>query len=477
MKPGAPLSTLLVVMAMLGPRALQAEPFAYVTNLGAASVSVVDTGPSPPIVTATISVAGFPRGVAITPDGSRAYISHFSFQNRVTVIDTLTNTVTATVMVGSSPIGVAVSPDGTRAYVANFSSDSISIIDTGTNSVAKTVPVGFSPFGVAITPDGGRAYVSNLDSDSVSIIDTATESVIGSPIPVGPFPAGLAVSPDGTRVYVVNFTSSSPVVNASVSVIDTATNTVMATVIIGSGPQEVAFSPDGTRAYTTDLFSNAVSVIDTTAIPPTVVATVPTSGPRGVKVTPDGTRVFVTNEFPGSVTAVDAASESVVAAVTTGSQAYSVAITPTDSDPAAQLQDVAEEIQASIDANPDTSLGDKLEDALGKLGITLIELNKTPPDNQAAMGNIEGAVGDLEAAIGLDPAQDVAITDLMDQLTGTARQLASDAIEAATAGGGDPGKIDDTLQALAEGDALRSEGAFKDAVIKYKDALAKAEGA
>ena len=35
------------------------------------------------------------------------------------MIDTATNTVTATIPVGSDPSGVAVSPDGTHAYVAN----------------------------------------------------------------------------------------------------------------------------------------------------------------------------------------------------------------------------------------------------------------------------------------------------------------------------------------------------------------------
>ncbi len=42
---------------------------------------------------------------------------------------------------------------------------------------------------------------------------------------------------------------------------------------------------------------------------------------------------------------------------------------------------------------------------------------------------------------------------------------------------GDPIIIDDAEQALADGDALRDLGAFKDAVNKYKDALAKAESA
>ena len=52
---------------------------------------------------------------------------------------------------------------------------------------------------------------------------------------------------------------------------------------------------------------------------------------------------------------------------------------------------------------------------------SISELTKTPPNNQAALGNIEGAVGDLEAAIGLDSAQDEVLTDAMDALAGVAR--------------------------------------------------------
>ena len=90
------------------------------------------------------------------------------------------------------------------------------------------------------------------------------------------------------------------------------------------------------------------------------------------------------------------------------------------------------------------------------------------------MGKIEGAVGDLEAAIGLDPAQDPAIADLMDQLVEIARQVASSAIDAAITGVGDPGKIVDAQEALAEGDAAST---FKDAAAKYSDAVSKAESA
>jgi len=90
----------------------------------------------------------------------------------VSVINTATNTVTATVSVGVNPVGVAITPDGTRAYVANLAAGSVSVIDTATNTVIGTVTVGLAPRGIAITPDGTRAYVVNRASNNVSVLDT-----------------------------------------------------------------------------------------------------------------------------------------------------------------------------------------------------------------------------------------------------------------------------------------------------------------
>jgi YVTN family beta-propeller protein len=92
--------------------------------------------------------------VAITPDGSRAYVTD-DVDSSVSVIDTATNTVFATVAVGRSPTVVAITPDGTRAYVTNFNSESISVIDTAKNTVVATLEGGFYPWGVAITPGIG----------------------------------------------------------------------------------------------------------------------------------------------------------------------------------------------------------------------------------------------------------------------------------------------------------------------------------
>ncbi|MEU9048496.1 YncE family protein, partial [Kitasatospora sp. NPDC048343] len=85
-------------------------------------------------------------------------------------------------------------------------------------------------------------------------------------VAVGSFPTGVAITPDGLHAYVTNEGDN------TVSVIDTATNTVTATVVVGTGPFDVAVTPDGLHAYVTNEGDNTVSVIDTATN--TVTATV-----------------------------------------------------------------------------------------------------------------------------------------------------------------------------------------------------------
>jgi YVTN family beta-propeller protein len=92
--------------------------------------------------------------VAITPDGSRAYVTD-DVDNTVSVIDTTSKAVVATITVGAHPIAVAVTPEGTLAYVTNNNSESISVIDTAKNTVVATLEGGSHPWGVAITPGVG----------------------------------------------------------------------------------------------------------------------------------------------------------------------------------------------------------------------------------------------------------------------------------------------------------------------------------
>ncbi|MFC7648060.1 hypothetical protein ACFQX6_52035 [Streptosporangium lutulentum] len=118
------------------------------------------------------------------------------------------------------------------------------------------------------------------------------------------------MSLDGTRVYVANANVGS----GSVSVVDTATNAVTATIAVGVNPRGATISPDGTRLYVTNTGSGSVSVIDTATN--TVTATIAVNRPGGVGVTPDGTRAYVTNSNLDTVSVIDTATNTVTETMT-----------------------------------------------------------------------------------------------------------------------------------------------------------------
>jgi YVTN family beta-propeller protein len=277
----------------------------------------VNSALAAPTVTATIPVGSEPFGVAIPPNGAYAYVTNDG-GTTVSVISTATNTVTATIPVGSEPAGVAVAPNGAHAYVANHADNSVSVIDTATNTVTSTVPVGIGPSGVAVTPNSEFVYVTNWGSGSVSVISTATNTVTAT-ISVGNYSYFITISPNGAYAYVTN------AANNSVSVISTATNTVTSTITVGSMPVGVAVSSNGAYVYIANGGDNSVSVISTATN--TVTATISVGNyPYCVAINPNGTYAFVANGGDNSVSVISTATNTVTSTITVGSMPVGVAV-------------------------------------------------------------------------------------------------------------------------------------------------------
>lgn len=294
----AVLSTFaLTIILGIGPAFAQN---AYITNRLDGSVSVIATATD--TVTATIlAVGGGPYGVAVDPDGSKVYI--VSQSSGVSVIDTATNTVIATIPITSRPSGVAVSPDGTNVYVTRSSANQVLVIDAASNPpvITATISVGSDPQGIAVTPDGNKVYVAEPGSNDVRVIDTATNTVT-TIIPAGQGPEGIAITPDGSKVYVTTF-------NTGLQVISTASDTVVDSVpgISGLG---VAVTPDGSRVYAAS--GGSVAVIETATN--SVIATVPAGGGTvtGVAVTPDGSKAYAADRTHNQVFVISTATNTVI---------------------------------------------------------------------------------------------------------------------------------------------------------------------
>jgi YVTN family beta-propeller protein len=145
---------------------------AYVTsftNPGAELLTIDITGQN---VTNRLALPPFPQSVFLSPDDSLAWVT-CPFNNLVSVIDTLTNTVTKTLSI-VSPFGVAFDSTGTRAFVTSRSNGTVQVIDTSDYATLMSVPVGTGPVEILIAPDDSYAAVSNFDGASITFMDLHT---------------------------------------------------------------------------------------------------------------------------------------------------------------------------------------------------------------------------------------------------------------------------------------------------------------
>jgi YVTN family beta-propeller protein len=310
--------TSLLTMAAVFTGAMgvaNAQPFAYVVGArdrGIQVLTVINTATNARVASIPL---GFnclcvnPNGIVISSDGLRVYVSNL-LENTVSVVDTSTNSVAKTLFVNSNPGSLAVSPDGTRLYVSSYLPAPlyyvVQVVDIATNATVANIPlvVPQSGSGMAISPDGTRLYVSNqaLSGSNIKVINTVSNTVIAT-AQTGLTPRGVDITPDGSLVYAAAQNSN------VVSVISTATNTVVATVGVGSLPQSVRVTPDGSRVYVSN--TSTTSVINTATN--TVVATIPTRLGRALAFTPDGARAFVAAD--GGLVIIDTATDSVAGSI------------------------------------------------------------------------------------------------------------------------------------------------------------------
>jgi YVTN family beta-propeller protein len=302
---------------------LHAQTIAYVANSGSNNVSVIDTACN--TVTATIPVGKSPMGTAFSPDGAVAYVTNAG-DGTISVINTATHSVTATITLVPSPNPVApispgypaITPDGKTLYVPteDVPSPTVQVVNTATNTVTAVIPIGgLDAKALAITPDGKHVYVvsENNFENLVFVIDSATNMVATQLAVTGAlFGPGVAITPSGGTVYVA--AGDKPVVTA----INTANNTVIATIPTAVFPQGIAITPDGSRAYVADE-AGIVFVIDTASN--MVVATIitPLEQPFASAVTPDGASVYVANSSTNNVSVIDTATNTIVTTVPVGS--------------------------------------------------------------------------------------------------------------------------------------------------------------
>jgi YVTN family beta-propeller protein len=209
-----------------------------------------------------IPVGKKPIAVATTPDGLSALVSNVD-DGTISVINLATLTVSQTISLpplngfAMRPSGIAILPDGSKAYVADhvdLPGGAVYVIDLTTMKFSTMFDVGGFPASIAVTPDSSQVWVSSWGGGRVDVYDTMTNAVVtGFSVPQA---NGIAFNPTGTRAYMASGSLG------AIIVADTSTYQVAAQIPVGNYPHAVLVSPTGRHLFVTNALSNSISMID-----------------------------------------------------------------------------------------------------------------------------------------------------------------------------------------------------------------------
>ena len=290
------------VKATITVTPLNESGFAYINNYEASNTSVINIATNK--VVATIPGIQSGTGIAISSDGSKAYITNSTSNGALYAINTATNTLASSIPLFPLPFEVCLSPDGTRAYINHdLIQNTLTVVNTQTNSVIADVSLTDSTAyarGICISPDGSKIYVNEVyDSNGrgvVKVFDTTTLTVVDSIPGAGHLAINMAISHDGTKLYITG--DSLTVLNI---------NTKTTEKVFLSDPHVSSFdiitvSPDDSKVYTSNNTLNEVAVFNTSNItaPPLIISGL--NKPFGLSLTPDGAFLYIENVFNNNVT-------------------------------------------------------------------------------------------------------------------------------------------------------------------------------
>ncbi|MEO8129121.1 MAG: beta-propeller fold lactonase family protein [Bryobacteraceae bacterium] len=257
---------------------------------------------------------GMLLALTIAASGALRVLQTNSAGDNVHVIDPATNKVVGTIEDIETPHGVAISPDGTRIYVTDETLKSLAVVDAKTMKVLKRIPLSGRPNNLDVTHDGGRVYVAIREAPgAVDVVDSASLTKVKTIAVKGEI-HNVYLTPDGKYAVAGSIGAS------TISVIDTSNDTVSWSLTLSAGIRPMAFTrnPDGSTKEIIAQLSNfhGLSVVDFAThkeikqitLPDPPGQTKETEGlqgspSHGLAITPDGKMLWATSKYYDSVVA------------------------------------------------------------------------------------------------------------------------------------------------------------------------------
>ncbi|MBK7403079.1 MAG: YncE family protein [Phycisphaerales bacterium] len=258
-----------------------------------------------------------PRTIAVSPDAGTVVTTN-QFSRNASVFDASSMAMLGYVDTGLRPGQVKITPDGTRAVVTNRDDTFVRVIDLGSLTSAD-VTISTRGDQLEISPDGKYAYIAVVTSDGVWRVNLQTLAVEGSKLATGDMGgvgytgsqfSGMTLSHDGATLVTCNsFTDT-------LTLIDTSSWSVVATVAVGDFPTAATFSPDDSRIYATNRTDETVSIVSNAGAGSVQIGVVGVGAYPYTSVTnADGSKLYVMNTSDKDIGVVDTASMSALGAI------------------------------------------------------------------------------------------------------------------------------------------------------------------
>jgi YD repeat-containing protein len=311
------------------------------TTTSTVNVTVANAASQLPVTVTAIPVNTYPTAIAISGDNAYIYGGDV-----IWTVDTRTNTVIDATAIYNDPPAVTsdgrtYAPNPNLYYQGNAPYDSVDVIDSATGTVIKNIPLPAcydcysppsGPRDLVLSPDGRWLYVSEdywTESGpaltEVTVIDTATDTVVGVHYTVAPT-IDMEITPDG-RIYAADqdyWYSDVLIYDANWNY----TGSIRLSSLVGSSfswPTALALSADGKRAfvhvYDFDGRGKTVSVLDIDPQSPTYNTEIAVITERYSVVSPDGTRRYVAEQDGRTITVYDNVTNAKIGSFVTDNEA------------------------------------------------------------------------------------------------------------------------------------------------------------
>ena len=296
------------ISGLVDPKLASIKPYVYVPNSLANTVDVID--PATMKVVKQFAVGAIPHHITPSWDMKRLYIDEEG-ASQLGVIDPATAKLVGNISV-PYPYNLYFTPDGKKAIVVVERLARIDFRDPNTWQLIKSVPIPYPGVDHLDFSADGSYFIASTEWSGILVkVDTRSMAITGY-LNVGGLPIDVRLAPAGDVFYVAN-----QGYRAGVSIVNGNTMHEVGFIKTGRGAHGLQVSRNTHFMYVSNRDAGTISEIDVAQR--TVVATWRVGGsPDMFQLSPDGSQLWVSSRYNATVLVIDPESGRVLDSIHAG---------------------------------------------------------------------------------------------------------------------------------------------------------------